>query len=304
MQYYTAFASHSSLSVDITDLEFSPQILHVSVNDKVTWENISSEKQMIAPHPSHLRSVGFTLEQDEELSHIFKAEGVFYYFSLKNPQMRGAVVVGNVDYKNLDSEDIPAFKDGLIFSKNVVYSSPHANNDINCGKNDDCLIPSTIRIEVGETVHWKHYSSGTWYQYGGGGEPSFGFKVPVLPLGRSTHTFTEEGIYHYYYQASPWIRGTVIVGNPPPPTPETLTIPDKFQDVVMGWHFEERPESDFFFVVRYLANHGLITNTETGNQKLPAWFENIAVWWAEGKISDKDFINCIINLVERGIIQF
>ena len=299
-----AFSSHSTLSVDITDDGFSPKILHIGLNDKVIWKNTSSEKQMIVPHPNHVRSGGFTLEPDEELSHVFNSKWAFYYFSLKNPEMRGVIVIDDAEFKNLDSEDISTFQDGLVFSENVVYSSPHAIDDINCAKNDDCLIPSTIRIEVGETVHWKHYSPGTWSKYGGWVEPSFGFEVPKLPLGRSSHTFTEAGVYHYFYQLAPYITGTVIVENPHPVTPETISIPDKFRDIVIGWHYKERPELDFFFIVRYLANNGIIEISETGNQKIPSWFEITAVWWSEEKISDKEFIYSIKNLVDRGIIQF
>jgi hypothetical protein len=36
---------------------------------------------------------------------------------------------------------------------------------------------------------------------------------------------------------------------------------------------------------------------------LPAWVKGIAGWWAEGKISDDDFVNAIKFLVHQGIIK-
>ncbi len=36
---------------------------------------------------------------------------------------------------------------------------------------------------------------------------------------------------------------------------------------------------------------------------VPSWFKNNVKWWNEGKLSDKDMINAIENLVKREIIK-
>ena len=36
---------------------------------------------------------------------------------------------------------------------------------------------------------------------------------------------------------------------------------------------------------------------------MPSWFKNNAKWWKEDKISDRDIINAIENLLKRGIIK-
>ncbi len=36
---------------------------------------------------------------------------------------------------------------------------------------------------------------------------------------------------------------------------------------------------------------------------IPSWFKNNAKWWKEGKISDRDIVNAIENLLKRGIIK-
>jgi len=43
-----------------------------------------------------------------------------------------------------------------------------------------------------------------------------------------------------------------------------------------------------------------IPNEDTN---MPSWFKNNAKWWNEGKLSDKDMINAIENLLKREIIK-
>ena len=43
--------------------------------------------------------------------------------------------------------------------------------------------------------------------------------------------------------------------------------------------------------------------TISSSQGLPPWVKGIAGWWAEGKISDNDFVNAIKFLVNQGIIK-
>jgi hypothetical protein len=43
--------------------------------------------------------------------------------------------------------------------------------------------------------------------------------------------------------------------------------------------------------------------SEITEQKVPDWVKNNAKWWADGIISENDFINEIKYLVEKGIIK-
>ena len=42
---------------------------------------------------------------------------------------------------------------------------------------------------------------------------------------------------------------------------------------------------------------------EATGQSVPSWIKNNAGWWADGKISDQDFVKGIQYLVEKGIIK-
>ncbi len=42
---------------------------------------------------------------------------------------------------------------------------------------------------------------------------------------------------------------------------------------------------------------------EAASEVIPDWIKNNAGWWADGQISDGDFVNGIQYLVEQGIIK-
>jgi len=49
-----------------------------------------------------------------------------------------------------------------------------------------------------------------------------------------------------------------------------------------------------------------IPQTESGQSsgnKIPSWIKNNAGWWADGIISQDDFVNGIKFLIEKGIIH-
>ena len=43
--------------------------------------------------------------------------------------------------------------------------------------------------------------------------------------------------------------------------------------------------------------------SETGSDEIPSWIKNNAGWWANGQISDKDFVSGIQYLIENGIMK-
>jgi hypothetical protein len=41
----------------------------------------------------------------------------------------------------------------------------------------------------------------------------------------------------------------------------------------------------------------------SSSQKIPGWVKGIAGWWAEGKISDDEFVSAVKFLIHQGIIK-
>lgn len=85
-----------------------------------------------------------------------------------------------------------------------------------------------------------------------------------------------------------------------------------------GWWADGRiGDGDFISGIQFLIKSNIIIiDTEnlpkdiysglvTGNpsSEIPAWIKNNAKWWADGKITDNDFLDGIKYLVEHGIIK-
>lgn len=69
-------------------------------------------------------------------------------------------------------------------------------------------------------------------------------------------------------------------------------------------------EADFTQGVEYMIKNNIIKIPEipeitegSGTSKVPDWVKNNAKWWADGQISDGDFVSGIKHLVKQGIIQ-
>ncbi len=45
------------------------------------------------------------------------------------------------------------------------------------------------------------------------------------------------------------------------------------------------------------------SNAESSSDEIPSWVKNNAKWWADGVISETDFISGIEYLVNNGIIK-
>ena len=83
-----------------------------------------------------------------------------------------------------------------------------------CEATDDCFIPSTVTIGVGETVTWDNTDQAAHTATSGTptDRPSGVFDTSVIFAGQSaSFTFDEAGTYPYFCMVHPWMQGTVIV---------------------------------------------------------------------------------------------
>ena len=84
-----------------------------------------------------------------------------------------------------------------------------------CEETNSCWIPSTISVDVGDTVTW--YNADTAAHTITSGSPGDGpdgtFDSNMLMSGETFEvTFTQDGTYPYFCMVHPWQVGTVIVG--------------------------------------------------------------------------------------------
>ncbi len=91
---------------------------------------------------------------------------------------------------------------------------------------------------------------------------------------------------------------------------ETTQIPDWVRGNAEWWAQGAIGDSDFVSGIQYLIKEGIMTIPETSqgktsddSQEIPSWIKNNADWWAQGLITDDDFVKGIQYLVEQGIIS-
>jgi len=79
---------------------------------------------------------------------------------------------------------------------------------------DGCFIPSTVTIEVGETVTWEN--NDTAAHTASGGNPTDGLTGPwdsslIMAGGSYSYTADTAGTFDYFCMVHPWMTGTLIV---------------------------------------------------------------------------------------------
>jgi len=98
---------------------------------------------------------------------------------------------------------------------NIVYNAPGSATP-GCEATDDCFIPNTIAVAIGETVTWENTDNAA--HTATGGNPTDGasgsFDSSLMMVGGSySHTFDSAGTYPYFCMVHPWMQGTVVVGD-------------------------------------------------------------------------------------------
>jgi len=86
-------------------------------------------------------------------------------------------------------------------------------------------------------------------------------------------------------------------------------IPDWIRNNAEWWAQGLIGDSDFVSGIQYLIKEGIMQIPETtqgttagGAEEIPSWIKNNADWWAQGLITDDDFVKGIQYLIENGIM--
>jgi len=87
-------------------------------------------------------------------------------------------------------------------------------------------------------------------------------------------------------------------------------VPDWIKNNARWWAEGQIGDSDFVNGIQFMIKEKIINipnlpeqASETAEEKVPDWIRNNAGWWANGLISEDDFVNGIKYLVEQGIIR-
>ena len=106
------------------------------------------------------------------------------------------------------------------------------------------------------------------------------------------------------------IATIVLVATSMSSTASAQEIPDWVKNNAGWWAEGIISESEFLSGIEFLVKDGIIvvpqTEVSDGNaneESVPDWVKNNAGWWAEGTISDGEFVNGIQYLIKTGLIS-
>jgi len=105
----------------------------------------------------------------------------------------------------------------------VTVSAPAGSAVPGCEETDECFIPSTVTIGVGEEVTWSNDDTAAHTVTSGSAAagPDGNFDSSLFMAGTTfSWTSEAEGEYPYFCMVHPWMVGTVVVGAAGTPTGE------------------------------------------------------------------------------------
>jgi hypothetical protein len=90
---------------------------------------------------------------------------------------------------------------------------------------------------------------------------------------------------------------------------QNTVIPSWIKNNAKWWSQGQLPDDQFIKGLQYMIQHGIMQipaqpagSTTSGTPPIPAWIKTNAGWWANGQISDGDFVKGIQWLISNGII--
>jgi len=91
---------------------------------------------------------------------------------------------------------------------------------------------------------------------------------------------------------------------------KTLRVPEWIKNNAKWWSEGQIDDDAFVNGIQFLIKERIIdipdlpaSTSEISGQKVPVWIKNNAWYWAEGLITEDDFVSGIKYLVEQGIIK-
>ena len=196
-------------------------------------------------------------------------------------------------------------------------------------------VPNGIEIKVLETGVYSGIFKGRVYVTDSG--ESSGIRLLVMPGDTIYALYVDETLPESYSNDSENLMAAAIIKIPGEDMTEFLnaldpmlrsqktsqtTIPDWIRNNAKWWSEGAIGDSDFTSGIQFMIKENImiipdlpeeVTQMELKDEKramgmereqnVPDWVRNNAGWWADGLISDDDFVSGIKYLVEQGIIQ-
>jgi plastocyanin len=197
-----------------------------------------------------------------------------------------------------------------VYATNFEVIIPQGAHNRLCATFHNCYSPEEISIQTGDTITWPNEDSEPHTVTSGlpGKSDEYFDSGLYKPEESWVFTFNELGNFDYYCTIHPWMIGKVLVTGESKTS--NVSIPQWIKTNAGWWANDQITDSDFIAGIQFLIKEGIITISETattpeptGDQEIPSWIKNNAGWWAQGLISDDDFVKGIQYLIEIGMIM-
>jgi plastocyanin len=189
---------------------FAPSKLMIGASTTVIWTNNDKVIHTVTSgNPYSGPSKQFEsayLNPGQKYNYTFTEVGDFDYYCTLHPFMRGEIVVANQSEPTVTvvlSEDLPKKVD-IIIAKGSSF--PDGGN---------FFVPSEVNIARNGTVQWINKDNIVHTIKSNNSllaEPVEFNSGIIESEGSFTHTFRQKGIYDYYSELHPYMKGKVIVG--------------------------------------------------------------------------------------------
>ncbi len=183
------------------------------------------------------------------------------------------------------------------------------------GKNAMKLEMECISSKMSIKMRVYHFTTGEKFiTYGYATSPSSDFDNNLDTFENSAKTLSISNLEDISYEIPDELKAKSGQENNQPQSEtmeeSNLQIPDWVRGNAEWWAQGAIGDSDFVSGIQFLIKEGIMQIPETqkaetadDSQEIPSWIKNNADWWAQGLISDDDFVKGIQYLVEQGIIQ-
>lgn len=88
--------SVKTVTVEIRDNVYSPQIIAVNAGDTVVWKNVGASNHTVHSAGASVLWDSGNLVPGATYSHTFPATGRYEYYCSSHPSMKGTVIVGEI----------------------------------------------------------------------------------------------------------------------------------------------------------------------------------------------------------------
>ncbi len=219
-----------------TDECWLPSVVTVDVGGEVTWSNDDTAAHTVtsgtpADGPNGIFDSSLFMA-GQTYSVTFDEDATYDYFCMVHPWMAGTVIVGEGGPVTPIPTPTPPRPTPIptptpVDTTDVIAS--RGSSVPGCEETSECFIPSTVKVNLGDTVNWfnRDFAAHTVTSGTTADGPNGIFDSSLFMAGTTfSHTFDEEGTFDYFCMVHPWMSGIVVVGEggPIPPPRSDISI--------------------------------------------------------------------------------